>query len=165
MPIHSDPLTSGRLKERLRYSRATGLFVWRDGPRAGLPAGCPGAKGYIQVRLAGRLYYAHRLAWLYVTGEWPADELDHRDLDRANNRWRNLRPATHLQNAQNGPMRKRNVARVKGVWWNPRKRKWEASIMANRKRHWLGLFDSRKEAHSAYRTAAVRHFGEFARFA
>ena len=74
------------------------MFTWSSTGRQVLNAG---PLGYVRVSLDGATYYAHRLAWLYMTGEWPACQIDHKDRDRANNRWSNLRAATRSQNQHN----------------------------------------------------------------
>ncbi len=89
----------------------------------------------------------HRAAWLLVTGEWPSDEIDHDDRNRANNKWTNLRPATRSQNQQNRGRRNVN-GRLIGT--TPYYRKWKGTIRVDGVTHYLGLFDTEIEAHEAY---------------
>ena len=131
------------------YDPSTGLLTWRHGARAG---GIPGTKrkgGYIQMNLAGRKYRAHRLIWLYVTGEWPKGEIDHINGDPADNRILNLRDVPNVINQQN---RRRalagNRAGLLGV--TARKVGYKASIWADGKDYYLGMFQSADEAHAAY---------------
>lgn len=69
--------------------------------RVGAVAGTPKENGYVQINVGGRFYYAHRLAWLYMTGKWPTAQIDHINRMRADNRWENLREATHVENMRN----------------------------------------------------------------
>lgn len=145
-------LTAERLRCLLDYDPATGHFtrkVGRQGAGQGERAGCLRFGGYIQIGIDGRKYRAHRLAWLYVTGEWPKGEIDHINGDPADNRILNLRDVPNIVNQQNRsrPM-KRNVTGFLGVsaW----KGRYKAAIhAAGRDRH-LGTFDTPEEAHAAY---------------
>ena len=97
-------LTVERLRELLSYDPATGKFLWRVGRqcmRAGAVAGATEVQGYRVIKIDGKIYKAHRLAWLYVTGEWPPEEIDHKNTDPQDNVWSNLRLATHSQNQAN----------------------------------------------------------------
>lgn len=159
-------ITAERLRELLHYDPVTGEFRWlvsRGGIRAGSFAGCTTKVGYRLISIDGRCYRGHRLAWLYMTGEWPADEVDHVNLVRDDDRWENLREATHEENLRNYPRPRHNTSGVKGVYWNKKNRKWKAQIRVNRSRIYLGLFDSLDEAAAAYAAASAQHHGEFGR--
>ena len=111
-------VTPQRLRELLGYDPDTGLFTWVKAPSNRVKAGDTAghrANGYITIRLDGQLYAAHRLAWLYMTDTWPPEHIDHRDRDRSNNRWVNLRAATLAQNNRNTGMRRNNSTGFKGV--------------------------------------------------
>jgi hypothetical protein len=115
--------------------------------------------GYIDIGIDGKSYLAHSLAWLYVTGQWRR-EIDHKNTRRADNRWRNLRPATRSLNRANSRIAKNNTSGLKGVRLY-RSGKFQARIGQTH----LGYFDTAIEAGTAYITAAKKHFGEFARTA
>lgn len=162
-------LTQSRLKELLSYDPETGIFIrlkangkqsrWK----AGTTSGSADKFGYRMVIVDGHRYFAHRLAWLYMTGSWPAEDLDHRDRDKANNRWANLREATDSQNLCNTGPRKDNKLGVKGVSWSKEKRKWCAQITPpGQKRLSLGRYDCVAHAVRAYRKAEAHYQGEFA---
>lgn len=162
-------LTLNRLKELLYYDAETGLFtrkVGRSGPnaRAGDIAGCDNGQGYVRIYVDGVPYKAHRLAWFYMTGEW-VDEVDHRDTDRSNNRWDNLREATRSQNRTNCAAYRNNTSGYKGVSFYKRTGKWKAQIQKEGRKISLGYFETPEAAHAAYIDAANRLFGQFARAA
>jgi hypothetical protein len=164
-----DPLTADRLRELLDYDPLTGVFLWKvyRGGKAKLGA----IAGHVQQNETGheylgigvdyRRYLAHRLAVLWMTGEWPPHEVDHRDGDGLNNAWRNLRIATRAQNSANTSRHADNRAGFKGVY--PRGKRFVAMIRWDKRGRYLGTFDTPDEAHAAYVTAAQQHFGEFAR--
>jgi len=161
-------LTAERLRAALHYDPATGVFEWlvsRPNCRAGDVAGCPTRYGYVYVGLDGRKYMAHQLAWLWMTGAWPAIRLDHRDLDKANNRWTNLRQATRSQNGANTKVSRKSASGLKGITQDKRSGRWYAAITVNQKRRKLGGHDTAEAAHAAYVKAAAEAFGEFARAA
>jgi hypothetical protein len=158
-------ITESRLKELLTYQPLTGQFVWnmrRGRARAGDVAGNLD-NGYVQIRIDGRRYMGHVLAWLYMTGCTPTVEVDHKDLDRANNRWDNLRLGTHAENNQNKPKPKNNTSGVKGARRYKRTNRFVAAIMAHGQARHLGYFDTLEEASAAYVKAAKELHGEFAR--
>jgi HNH endonuclease len=160
-------ITADRLRELLYYDPATGIFRWRVrmGQRGcvGAVAGSREAKGYWRIKIDGKPHKAHRLAWLYIHGVWPSDQIDHRNGDRADNRLSNLRPASNGQNQANVRRQSNNVSGLKGVRWHRANQNWNARITVNRKSIFLGRFATAAEAHSAYCSAAERLFGEFAR--
>ncbi len=140
-------MTQEELKRRLHYDPATGLFTWlisRGRCKAGSRAGRPNADGYIQI---GR-DYAHRLAFLYMTGAMPA-LVDHRDRVKSNNAWRNLRDASKALNATNAKMRSTNASGATGVSRHAASGKWQAHCGPK----YLGIFQSITEASAAYEAA------------
>jgi len=147
-------LTQDRLKELLHYDPETGLFTRRTstgGKHAGSVCGAPQNRGYIQVMVAKVNYLAHRLAWFYVNGVWPENDVDHIDGVRTNNQWKNLRSATRSFNLQN--MHKSHVDSVTGFLgctYDKSRNKYSASIFTDGKRKHLGRFASAIEAHEAY---------------
>jgi len=150
-------ITPERLRELLSYDPETGVFIRlittsNRAPR-GSVAGRNNGNGYLRMMLDGQTYYAHWLAWFYVYGTWPDNEIDHRDGDGTNNRIDNLRQATHAQNGQNQPLRITNKSGMPGVSWSKLHSQWEAYIWVNLKKKYLGLFDDVKDAGEAYLNA------------
>lgn len=121
--------------------------------------------GYLQIKLGQIKDYGHRLAFLYMTGEMPPEDVDHIDGDRTNNAWRNLRSATRTENRWNTGAYKINTSGYKGAFYHSGARRWVAQINANGKKHYLGLFDTPEAAHAAYCKAAAELHGSFFRAA
>lgn len=157
-------LTAERLREILSYDPLSGEFRWLVG-KSNWIGGVAGAleRGYVNIRVDGVMYRAHRLAFLYMTDEWPDLGVDHIDCVKNNNRWANLREANQSSNRANSRRSKINTSGFKGVSWFGRTRKWRAQIGVNSQNVHLGYFDDPQEAHAAYAAASLRYFGEFAR--
>jgi hypothetical protein len=152
------PLTHERLLEVLDYDPVTGVFTWRvalsSKLRAGAVAGNTHPAGFRRIRIDGRSYKAHRLAWFFVHGRWPVFEIDHRHGVRAGDAIGNLRDVTHAQNQQNQRRaRADNKCGLLGACWHKGTSKWRASIRHEGKQKHLGLFTSKEAAHAAYITA------------
>ncbi len=159
-------LTADQVRSVLLYDPNTGEFRWKvnvgAGGRAGALTGCPDRLGYLRIRFRGFCWYSNRLAWLIMTGEWPEYEVDHKDLNKANNKWNNLRHTTHNQNTYNQIPGKKSKTGLRGVGISS-SGKFTAYIGAGGKFHYLGSFDTPERA-SAVRSAAVRALhGEFGR--
>lgn len=168
MPMKKEELnglTQERLKQLLRYEPKTGIFIWLKtrGCTAvkGSKAGWLVPTGYRKITVDWIGYEAHRLAFLYMTGEWPPELVDHKNLSRDDNRWTNLRLATHAQNKANQSVRCDNVAGMRGV--TKRKLAFDARIMIKGKAIHLGCFPTAQEASAAYTVAAKNLYGEFHR--
>lgn len=153
-------ITAESLKELLHYDPETGIFTWlqdrNSTARKGRPAGGISSLGYVQIRVDGRQQKAHRLAWLYVTGEWPPEMIDHRDGNRSNNIFTNLRAVSRTVNGQN---RRRapshNRLGVLGVRKDGNK--FMARLRVNGKQVYLGSFDTPEAAYESYLTAKRQH--------
>ncbi len=154
-------LTAQQLRELLDYDPETGIFTWRVRrgglASAGSIAGSLCTDGYLQIKINGRPYNAHRLAWVYAYNTWPADQLDHINGIRDDNRLANLREATNSQNQQNQSIRRDNKSGHPGVYWDKRARKWRAQIMVDGKRVNLGSFDDHAAAIVARASGKARH--------
>jgi hypothetical protein len=145
-------IDQNRLKELLDYDPETGIFTRLA---SGERPGCIDAVGYKRIRVDGEQYLGHRLAFLWMTGQCPA-EIDHINRHRSDNRWANLRAANRTQNNANASDRKDNTSGYRGVYWHPRAKKWAATIRINGKRKYLGYFSDIAEAGKAYAAAAEK---------
>lgn len=156
-----------RVRDLLSYDPLTGIFRWRRSVNSRSPkgsiAGGPDRYGYRRIKIGGRYYRAHRLAWLLMTGGWPISGIDHRDGDPSNQTWTNLRAADVTQNAQNQKRRIDNKQSLKGVGKDRRHGRYFARITVNGKTWRIGTFATAEEAHEAYLTEAKKYFGDFAR--
>lgn len=149
-------ITVERLRALLDYDPATGNLLWRASPnnrvRAGALAGVIGSNGYRRVMLDMVRYPAHRLVWLHVTGQWPSQQVDHINGNRADNRFENLRDVSPSANAQNQRAAKAsNKSGFLGVY--PARGRFCAAIWLGQAPKHLGYFDSAEAAHAAYVTA------------
>lgn len=163
------------LHQLLLYDPATGVFTWRErenrdwwnrryaGKRAGYAWKPSGNIQYWCIRVFDWPFMAHRLAHLYMTGAWPENEIDHRDLDGLNNRWDNLRPATKSENIHNRRAPRTNKTGFKGVSFS--KGRYRALIYVAGKQIFLGHYKTPDAAYAAYCEAAVKYRPEFGRVA
>jgi hypothetical protein len=171
-------LTQQMLKAILAYDPLTGLFVWKEradvrpqwnGRYAGKIAGyarvATGGGIYWSIRIFDWPFHSNRLAWLYMTGEWPEELVDHADRNGLNDRWENLRAADKSQNAANAKRPVTNTTGFKGVSIHKKSGRFRATIRVAGRQVFLGHFDHPEDAHAAYVKAAIARSGEFARAA
>ncbi len=162
-------LTAEEARALFHYDELSGELIRRvtvaSNARAGDAIRCKNAGGYRIVRAFGRLYRTSRVIWLMRTGDWPPDgfEIDHRDTDKGNERWLNLRLATPFDNCANVGLQARNTSGFKGVYFNKLRGKWFAQITVRGQWHGLGYHLSPESAHAARAAKAVELQGEFAR--
>jgi len=170
------PLDADTLRRILHYDPTIGEFTWRarhdvraawNTRYAGRLAGFDWRAGtnvtYRSIRVFDWPRLAHRLAWLYMTGEWPLIVVDHIDRNGLNNAWSNLRAATKSQNAANSSHPITNTTGFKGVSLC-KIGKFRATIRIDGRQKWLGRFSTAEEAARAYRDAAIEKSGEYAVF-
>ncbi len=144
-------ITVDEIRAALKYDQLTGDFC-RWNKRS--PLGTLSAAGYVMITIFDRKFRAHRLAWLFVHGQWPSMKIDHINGSRIDNRIANLREASDAVNSQNlrGP-KSNNTSGYLGVMWREKSKKWEARITALGRAKVLGFFDDPKEASDAYLAA------------
>ena len=164
------PMTGAELRRVLDYDPITGALTWLDCPRCGQGAqrqkpgsraGCISHFGYVVVRLNKVLYPAQRLIWLWVTNDWPPDQVDHENEVKSDNWWDNLRLATHGQNQINRKGSRPNTTGFRGV---VRYRGgFRGQIKVSGKLKSFPWRAKAEEAYADYCAAAREHHGAFAR--
>lgn len=165
-PLHAPALPTisrHRLMDTLHYDECTGVFTWlehKDKKRIGTAAGTKTSHGYLSVRIAGKQYYLHRLAWMYVHGSFPAKGLccDHKNRNRTDNRISNLRLVTRAQNRQNIKQASKNSSGMLGVYCQHGK--YVARVTYNHQTYNLGSFDNIAMATIMYQNAK-RHLHQY----
>jgi hypothetical protein len=161
-------LTAEHLRRVLIYDPHTGLWKWRqDGkgrPKVLVwwPGTVTGQRKYLSISIDRLAYYVHRLVFLYMTGKWPKEQVDHIDGDQTNNRWGNLREASGSQNKYNTGVRSHNTTGARGVY-RAKDGRFVARIKIGDKRVNLGSFATAELASEAYEKAAKEAFGLFYR--
>jgi hypothetical protein len=147
-------LDSTYLREVLAYNPETGIFTWKFGNKRNTKpnqiAGSIHPQGYRFICIKNKHHRAHRLAWLYVYGEMPKNQIDHINGIKDDNRIVNLRQVSHAENQQ-------NKQSTKGYSWHKKRQVWEAYIKINGKKSTLGYFDKEEDAHLARVEAKREH--------
>lgn len=151
-------MTRSYLQSLMVYHPRLGIFIWKS-RRPGSIAGRFNSKGRRQICVDGKAYTATHLAWLYMTGKLPPDQIDHKNTIENDDRWSNLRLATNGQNRANSKFTARSG--FKGVYKN--RHRWMAKIRTNRRLVYLGNYRTKGLAHAAYSKAAKRYHKQFAR--
>jgi hypothetical protein len=154
-------LTQQELMRNLHYDPASGIFVRiaTASPNAqmGTIAGSVKQNGYRRINVRYASHAAHRLAFLYMTGEFPPEVVDHINGIRDDNSWANLRAISQAENQRNRCLPKSNTSGACGVYWKKPRRRWEASIIVNQVTRFLGHFPTKAEAIAARKLAEVQY--------
>jgi hypothetical protein len=153
-------ITQDDVTELLNYDQDTGIFTWKKKRRGVVkdrPLGTDNGFGYLRITVLGKSYYAHRLAWLYVHGSMPKDQIDHINGIKSDNRIVNLRSVSGITNAQNklNP-NSRSASKILGVSWHKKAKKWQAHICIYKQRKYLGLFSNIEDAEKAYKAERIK---------
>jgi hypothetical protein len=155
-------LTQEKLKKQLHYNLTTGLFTRKvsnsNSVKIGDIAGSVHSDtGYLRIWINGKSYFAHRLAYLYMEGSFPPEQTDHRNHNRLDNRWVNLRLTSHQENQKNRSISANNKSGFNGVSWHKDRNKWVANIRINGKQKNLGYFKELAEAIDARQEANIKY--------
>lgn len=155
-------ITQDQLKELLHYCTDTGIFTWRVAAGRRVHAGSVAGNvnkvnGYANITVNLKRYRAHRLAWLYVHGIFPPEQIDHINRIKTDNRISNLRLATNAENQQNKSLSSRNKSGNRGIHWLKEREKWRVQITVKEKRIHLGSFTNLEEAIAARKAAEQKY--------
>ena len=166
-------LDVAKLKECLHYDEMTGIFTWLNRPEAhfssirkaeyvnrrysGKRAGKINAHGYREIKIFGRYYREHRLAWMYVNGSLPCDEIDHINHSKTDNRIQNLRVVSPGENSRNRPAQSNNSSGCTGVYFDQKTGLWIPRIWVNRKQIRLGCYKSKEAAIQRRKSAEIEY--------
>ena len=162
-------------KSKFNFNPESGNFTWKlrcgdefenltrgdksfNGKYAGKEAGCKDPDGYIRININGEYIRAHRLVHLFMTGDWPEDEIDHINGNTSDNRWENLRLVNQKENNKNAKIQKNNISGIRGVNWSKNEKKWLVRIHDNNgKRICLGRFNDFFEACCRRKSAELQY--------
>lgn len=161
------------IRSRFYYEPDTGILYFRErvfknpSPRnkqwntrfAGKEAGFLNTNGYLRVSLEGKQYYIHQIAFMIMKDYIP-EEVDHKDLNKQNNKWSNLREATRAKNLQNNFKRKNNKTKLKGVSWSKSNNCWRMDITYN-KQKFYSYHPTKQKAYQAYCEMSAKLHKEF----
>lgn len=154
-------ITQKELKRQFLYCKKTGLFTRKISNnkrfKIGDIVGSENYYGYINVFINGKIYPAHRLAFLYMNGKFPDSQIDHINHIRNDNRWANLRPVSNIENHKNRTKNNNNSSGHSGVSWHKNNCKWQSRISINGKETYLGLFDKKEDAIKTRQNAEIKY--------
>lgn len=166
MPRTANRTTAERVRELFTYNPDTGVFTNRLRRSAnalpGSVAGGINKAGYWTISVDNRRYLAHRLAWLYVTGNWPDKIIDHKNGDKIDNRFDNLREACHSENGCNKGPRRDNKSGIKNVMWQKHQGGWYIQLKIYGVKYFYGYFKDLELAALVAEEARDKIHGVFA---
>jgi len=154
-------ITQDRLKEVLHYDPETGVFTWKTSlnnrSSQNKVAGFMKSNKYLYIGINNIEYGAHRLAFLYMEGSFPENQVDHINHIRCDNRWENLRRSTIQENRKNHTIRADSKTKILGVNWYKAYKKWQVRITCSNKTKNIGYFSDFFEACCARKSAEIKY--------
>jgi hypothetical protein len=160
--MKNESISQEYLKSILNYNPDTGIFTWKINKSIGTKsndiAGAINDKGYVKISINSKGHSAHRLAWLYMNGVYPPNQIDHINKVRSDNRFKNLRLATNKQNQENTSIRKDNSSGTTGINWRKDLEKWQVRIQSHGKRITVGIYSGLELAIEAREKAEEKYY-------
>jgi hypothetical protein len=153
--------TLSLFKEYLDYCPDTGIFFWKKSPVSWIPigteAGATTSNGYRVLSIKRQKYLSHRVAWFFITGEYPTKQIDHINHNRSDNSQCNLRLVTESENKRNQRLRADNKSGVCGVVWDKNSNSWKAQLRIDNVNMHLGRSKSFFEACCLRKSAELKY--------
>lgn len=135
----ADVITQQYLQEILNYDSESGLFIWSKPIcgriKVGQIAGTIHQQGYIKIQIKSKVYAAHRLAFLYMTGNMPLLDVDHINRNTSDNRFSNLRLCSPSENSCNRELPTISTSGIKGLSYHSKDKAWVARVMIEGRTH------------------------------
>jgi len=157
-------VTQRDVKDTFEYDPDTGVCTWKiyrlkAAPGEPIDERYVYKDGYIVISLKNKAHMLHRLIWLWMTGDWPKNQIDHLNGDKLDNRWENLKDVTQHQNLCNKGAYKKESPEPTGVR-KEGKNTWSAILTVQGTQMNLGRFDDPEKAHNAYLQAKLLFHGQ-----
>ena len=150
------------VKKLFHYDAESGMLLWRNGNSRNVKpwqeATSSNGHGYYNVKIDGKSYLVHRLIWLYVHGNFPEQDIDHKNRVRNDNRLCNLRDVSRTDNAQNISLPSHNKSGHIGVSWYAKQNKWTVYVKVNKKNKWLGYYKNLDDAVAARKVGEKKYY-------
>lgn len=159
-------LSHKHVKECFHYEPSSGKLTWKISKarcvKIGQEAGWMRSDGYRQVEVDGTKFLVHRLIYFFIEGKFPPKEIDHIDGNKSNNRWNNIRACSRSENMSNAGPRRNNKLGIRGVYYDPKRRRYITRIRKGCTKKYIGSFKTKEEAARAYQEEQSKIFGEYA---
>ena len=150
------------VKKLFHYDAESGMLLWRYGNGRNVKpwqqAKAPNGQGYYTVKINGTNYRVHRLIWLYVYGDFPKEDIDHKNRIRNDNRLCNLRAVSRTDNCQNISLPNHNKSGHIGVSWFELRKTWTVYVKVNKKNKWLGYYKNLDDAIAARKAGEKQYY-------
>jgi hypothetical protein len=150
------------VKKLFYYDAASGMLIWRNGNGRNVKpwqqAKALNGNGYFTVKIQNKSYPVHRIIWLYVNGNFPSQEIDHKNRIRNDNRLCNLRAVSRTDNCQNISLPRHNKSGHIGVSWFKKEKSWTVYVKVNKKNKWLGCYKNLDDAVVARKAGEAQYY-------
>jgi len=150
------------IKKLFHYDAESGMLLWRKGNNRNVKpwqeAKSSNGHGYYNVKIDGKSYLVHRLIWLYVYGNFPKEDIDHKNRIKNDNRLCNLRDVSRTDNCQNISLPNHNKSGHIGVSWFKSHNCWTVYVKVDKKNKWLGNYKNLDDAIAARKAGEKQYY-------